>query len=69
MCLGHIVAIMAAVDLRLAVHRRQTYGTGRRLLHTIHTNESIYYIRYGYCCVLRTGDCDVRIILENMEGD
>lgn len=60
---------MAAMDIQLAIHRRRTYSTGERLLHTIHRDKSLHYVWHGDCGILRSGYRYVRIILANMEGN
>lgn len=69
MCLGYLFTSVAALDLRMAAHRRKKNCTGWRLLHTVYTNEPIYHFRHRYCRILCTSDCDVRFILEDMEGN
>ncbi len=66
---GHIIAAMAAVDLRLALYRRQKNGARRRLLYSVYTNESIHHICYRHRRLLRTSVCDVLALLEDMAGD
>lgn len=52
-CVGDFTDTMAAVDLRLAVHRRQEDRAGWRVLHTVYRDESLYNIRHGDRRVLR----------------
>lgn len=69
MCMGNFAASMATVDLRLALHRRPTNGTHKRLLHSIHRDKSLHYIWYRDCCILHACHCDDYSLLADMEGD
>lgn len=65
--MGYKFTIMATVDIQLAIYRRSAYSARKRLLYTIHRNESLHYVWYGNCSFLRTGNRNVRFILANME--
>lgn len=67
--LGYIAASLAALYLRLAVHRGPKDRAGDRVLHSIHRDESLRHLHYSHrrilCSCLRNDD----IILADMEGD
>jgi len=69
MCVGHLFAAVATVDLLMAVHRGTTDGSGPRMLHPVHRDEPLHHIRYGHRRVLRSRDGHVYPVLAHMARD
>lgn len=67
--MGNIVAAVATLDLRVALHRGRENGTRRVVLHTVHRNEPLHHLRHGDSRVLRTRVHHGNFVLANMEGN
>jgi len=68
-CVGHLLAAVATMDLLVAVHRGTTDGSGPRVLYPVHRDEPLHHIRYGHRRVLRSRDGHVYPVLAHMERD
>lgn len=60
---------VAAVDLRVAVHRRRAEGPAAGVLHSVHRDEPVHYVRDGDRGVLCARDSDGVSVLQDMVGD
>jgi hypothetical protein len=69
MCVGHLPAAVATVDLLVAVHRGRAHSSGPWVLHPVHRNEPLHHIRDSHRSVLRPRNGDVHPVLAHLEGD
>ena len=67
--LGYIVAAVATMDLRVAVHRGRAYSTRKRLLHTVHRDQSLHYLWHGNSGFLRARNRNGLSLLAYMARD
>lgn len=67
--LGHIAASLAALHLRLAVHRGSEDRAGDRVLHSIHRDESLRHLHHSHRRLLRSRLRYDDLVLADMEGD
>jgi len=65
----HFSRSMAPVDIPVADHRRSPDRAGNTVLHTVHTDQSVHYLRHGHCRVLRAGDGHVFSVLSYIQRD
>ena len=69
MRVGHLPAVVAAVDLLMAVYRGRADGSRPRVLHPVHRDEPLHHVRYSHRRVLRSRDGHVYPVLAHMERD
>nr|CAD7568225.1 unnamed protein product [Timema californicum] len=68
-CLGHLAATVASLDILLALHRGSEDGTRRRVLHPIHRDEPLHHVRDSHSRLLRACVGHVHPVLAHLARD
>jgi len=67
--LGYIVAALATLDLRVAIHRGSKDRAKDRVLHPIHRDEPLHHLRHGHRRVLCSCHDNDIPLLADLERD
>lgn len=67
--MGYIVASLATLDLRVAVHRGSKNRAIDRMLYPIHRDEPLHHLRHGHRRVLCSCHDNDNPVLADLEGD